>query len=104
MQMKQYRKEGVSFSVRIGSKDNLQRHLLGLVWHHSGTDKSLTGVFSIILQNVLCLMRRDFSLTFMKGFLKVQGAGCILGTIPSALISTPFSVVDGEVSSWANVG
>lgn len=50
---------GVLFSVLIGSKDNLQRHLLGLVLHHRSTDKSLTEVFSMMLQSVLCL-RRDF--------------------------------------------
>lgn len=51
---------GVLFSVLIGSKDSLQRHLLGLVLHHRSTVKSLTREFLIMLQSVLCLMRRDF--------------------------------------------
>lgn len=71
---------GVLFSVLIGTKDNLQRHLLGLVLHCRSTDQSLTGVFPIVLQSVLCLLRRDFFLllTFspVRRFLKVPGAGC----------------------------
>lgn len=71
---------GVLFSVLIGTKDNLQRHLLGLVLHCRSTDQSLTGVFSIVLQSVLCLLRGDFFflLTFspVRRFLKVPGAGC----------------------------
>lgn len=95
------------FSVFNGSKDNLQRHLLGPVLHHSSTDKSLTGVSSIMLQSVSCLMRRGF-------FFDIQSSERIpevargrlhsLGSSPSALIHTPFSVVDDEVSSRASVG
>lgn len=91
-----YRKEGilVLFSVFNVSKDNLQGHLLGPVLHHSSTDKSLTRISSIMVQNILGLMRRGFSLTFspVKGFLKLLGAGFIASGPVFQLSSPPHSL------------